>query len=167
MSFGLPSSARLSVGREARVARCRGVVIAVRGVMCDVGATRGWGASALARKTFWSTRVGIKMGRGMRVVDEWFLAYAWVRDLDGVRVNTRVYDDGDVEDASASGEAERWSGDATMMEKIGSRRPSSSSSSSSSSVVVMVVVVSGTEVECTRTGATWARSTSSSSLSSA
>ena len=42
----------------------------------------------------------------------------------------RVYD-GDVEDASASGEAERWSGDATMMEKIGSRRPSSSSSSSS------------------------------------
>lgn len=100
-------SARRAVGgRVARVAR--------------------WvGASALARTTFWSTRVGIKMGRGMRVVDEWFLAYAWVRDLDGVRVNTRVYDDGDVEDASASGEAERWSGDATMMEKIGSRRPSS------------------------------------------
>ena len=144
-------SARRAVGgRVARVAR--------------------WvGASALARTTFWSTRVGIKMGRGMRVVDEWFLAYAWVRDLDGVRVNTRVYDDGDVEDASASGEAERWSGDATMMEKIGSRRPSSSSSSSSSVVVVVVVVVvvSRAEVECTRMGATWARLTPSSSLSSA
>jgi len=79
-----------------------------------------------------------------------------------VCVCARVYD-GDVEDASASGEAERWSGDATMMEKIGSRRPSSSSSSSSSVVVVVVLMV--VEVECTRMGATWARSTSSSSSS--
>jgi hypothetical protein len=66
------------------VLRCRhdtrvGRVVRARGGWMDGR------ESALARTPFGRRAWALKWVV-MRVVDEWFLAYAWVRDLDGVRV---------------------------------------------------------------------------------